>query len=117
MVDQMPVIVLTTIGSVHDAGKIAHELVDQRLAACVNIVDQVRSLFRWEGTVSEEGEKLLVIKTLPERLDALRTRLFEIHPYEVPEFLVIGAEGVSDAYGRWLRESCRTDRARGDDVG
>lgn len=107
MTDDKPVMILTTIGSVHDAGKIAQDLVGRRLAACVNIVDQVRSFFRWEGAISEEGEKLLVIKTVSGRIEAIRERLLEIHPYEVPEFLVLEVSHVWETYGRWLVESSR----------
>ncbi len=104
-----PVLVLTTIGSVHDAGKIAADLVGRRLAACVNIVDQVRSFYRWEGAVTEDAEKLLVIKTLAGRVEALREHLSTIHPYALPEFVVIPAAGASEAYARWIADSVLGD--------
>jgi Uncharacterized protein involved in tolerance to divalent cations len=100
-----PVIVLTTVGADFDARPLARELVEQRLAACVNIVDAVTSIYRWKGRVEEEGEQLLVIKTIDANVDALRKELFARHPYEVPEFVVLPIASTSDAYGAWLLES------------
>jgi periplasmic divalent cation tolerance protein len=100
-----PVIVLTTVGTDFDARALAHALVELRLAACVNIVERVRSIYRWEGKVQDDAEQLLIIKTADARVEALRKELFSRHPYEVPEFVVMGVEGTSDAYGAWLLES------------
>ena len=101
----MPVLILTTVGPDFDAGALAHALVEKRLAACVNIVDRVRSVYRWEGKVSDEGEQLLIIKTSGERVAELRKELFRLHPYEVPEFVVLRFEETSDAYRAWLLQS------------
>ena len=70
-------------------------LVEARLAACVNIIERVHSVYRWEGTVAEEGEHLLLIKTVESKVDALREALLEMHPYEVPEFVVLPIESMS----------------------
>lgn len=99
------VIVLTTVAADFDARPLARELVDQRLAACVNIVAGVTSIYRWQGSVSEDGEQLLVIKTVDDNLHDLREALFARHPYEVPEFVVLPIASISDAYGAWLLES------------
>ena len=100
-----PVIVLSTVGAGFDARPIARELVEQRLAACVNIVPGLTSIYRWQGRVDEEGEQLLVIKTVDTSVDALRETLFARHPYDVPEFVVFPVASVSEAYGAWLLES------------
>jgi periplasmic divalent cation tolerance protein len=99
------VVVLTTVGADFDARALAHALVDARLAACVNIVPGVHSVYRWEGRVTGDDEQLLVMKTTGERVDALREELFRRHPYDVPEFVVLPVESTSDAYGTWLLAS------------
>ncbi len=100
-----PLIVITTVGAEFDARSLARELVEARLAACVNILPGVESVYRWEGKIAEDGEKLLVIKTVDERLDALQEKLFERHPYEVPEFVVIDPADVRGPYRDWLLHS------------
>jgi periplasmic divalent cation tolerance protein len=97
-----PLLVLTTVGADFDARALAHALVDARLAACVNIIDRMHSVYRWEGRVMGDDEQLLVIKTTDARVDALREELMRRHPYDVPEFVVVAIEGMSEAYGAWL---------------
>jgi periplasmic divalent cation tolerance protein len=87
-----PVIVLSAVGSQPDAQKIARTLVEERLAACVNVVPGVVSTYRWNGVVETENELMLVIKTLAERVDALKARLLQLHPYELPEVVVLQIE-------------------------
>jgi periplasmic divalent cation tolerance protein len=99
------VVVLTTVGADFDSTALAHALVDLRLAACVNIIDRVKSIYRWEGHVSVDGEQLLVIKTAEHRIAPLREELFRRHPYSVPEFVVLAIDETSDSYGAWLLES------------
>lgn len=101
------VLILTTVGAEFDPRPLARELVESRLAACVNILPAVSSIYPWEGAVHEESEQLLVIKTTPERVDQLQAALFAKHPYDVPEFVVVNADRVSDAYGRWLADAVR----------
>ena len=103
----MPVLVLTTVGADFDARALAHALVEARLAACVNIVPAIHSVYRWEGRVTDDTEQLLIIKTSESRVDELRTALFARHPYEVPEFVVMTIDQTSDAYGAWILESVR----------
>lgn len=100
-----PTLVLTTAGADFDARGLAHALVEARLAACVNIVPAIHSVYRWEGRVTDDAEQLLIIKTTDERVAALREELFRRHPYDVPEFVVLAIEETSDAYGAWLLES------------
>jgi periplasmic divalent cation tolerance protein len=104
-VDSPAVLVLTTLGADADAAALARTLVEERLAACVNVLPAMTSLYRWKGAVEQDREQQLVIKTTPSRLRALEVRLKALHPYEVPEFLVVPAEGGSAAYLAWVRES------------
>lgn len=98
-------IVLTTLPADHDAAALARVLVDERLAACVNVLEPMTSVYRWQGAVQMDRERQIVIKTPPERVDALRARLAALHPYEVPEFLVLPVAAGSEAYLRWVREN------------
>jgi periplasmic divalent cation tolerance protein len=100
-----PLLVLTSVGADFDARALAHALVEARLAACVNIVERLHSVYRWEGRVMDDAEQLLLIKTTDERVDALREELMQRHPYDVPEFVVLAIESTSDAYGAWLFDS------------
>src|SRR3954463_5268553 len=99
------VIVLTTVTSDFDARPLARELVEQRLAACVDIIPGVTSFYRWKESITQDGEQNLGIKTGDDNLNELREALFARHPYEVPEFVVLAVASMSDAYGAWLLES------------
>jgi periplasmic divalent cation tolerance protein len=99
------VIVLTTIGSAEQAQLIARTLVAERLAACVNLLAEMTSFYRWEGDVQEDREWQLIIKTTRQKVGALRERLHALHTYEVPEFLVLAIEDGSAAYLHWMAES------------
>ena len=96
------VIVLTTVSADADAAELARTLVEQRLAACVNIVAGVTSVYRWKEGVEQDEEQLLLIKTTMDMIEALKARLRELHPYELPEFVVIQVSGGSEAYLGWL---------------
>ena len=100
-------IVLTTLPVGADAAALARTLVDERLAACVNLLPVMQSIYRWQGTVLQEDERQLVIKTWRDRLPALEDRLKSLHPYEVPELLVLEAAGGSSAYLEWLQAETR----------
>ena len=97
-------IVLTTIGSETDALGLARTLIDERLAACVNVLPAMVSVYRWKGSVEQEKEHQVVIKTSADRLAALEIRVRQLHPYELPEFLVLDVGGGA-AYLAWVRES------------
>jgi periplasmic divalent cation tolerance protein len=97
------VIVLTTIGAGADAEALAAALVNERLAACVNVLPEMVSIYRWRGSIERERERQLVIKTAAARLDALRARLAELHPYDVPELLVLPVADGGQAYLDWVR--------------
>ena len=98
-------IVLTTIGSEADGISIAKTLVDEGLAACVNVLPQMISIYRWKGSVEQDKEHQIVIKTTADRLAALEARLRQLHPYELPEFLVVDPAGGGSVYLAWVKES------------
>ena len=97
-------IVLTTVSNAEQAQRLARGLVEARLAACVNIQSDVRSVYRWEGQIQDDPELLLLIKTREDRLDALEARINSEHPYDVPEFLVVGVDRGSPEYLAWVDE-------------
>jgi periplasmic divalent cation tolerance protein len=99
------VIVLTTWPADRSPSALATSLVEERLAACVNVLGDVHSTYRWLDAVEQATERQLVIKTTASALPRLEARLGELHPYEVPEFLVLPVAGGSGAYVRWVRES------------
>jgi len=101
------VIVLTTFPADGDAGQLATTLVEEGLAACVNILPPMISIYRWKGAVERGNEQQLVIKTRAQRVAALETRLKALHPYDVPEFLVISGVNGSPDYLSWLSESTK----------
>ena len=96
---------LTTLAVGTDAAALARTLVAERLAACVNLLPVMTSVYRWEGRVEENQECQLVIKTAEGRVRALIERLRTLHPYAVPELLVIQASEGSEEYLRWIRDS------------
>ena len=95
-------IVLTTIGQKPDAEKLALQLVERRLAACVNIVGPIRSVYRWKQQISNEPEYLLVIKTTAELAAQLHSAFRQLHPYELPECVELAVQGGSEDYLAWL---------------
>jgi periplasmic divalent cation tolerance protein len=104
-VDADYVIVLTTWPTDGDAAEFGRILVGERLAACVNVLPAMQSVYAWEGKLEEETERQVVIKTTAERLEGLWARVRELHPYEVPEFLVLPIVDGNDVYLRWVKES------------
>ena len=97
-----PLVVLTTAPDATTAKVLARDLVERRLAACVNLLPGVTSIYRWEGAVEEAGEVLLVIKTRRGRLAELEAELVELHPYDVPEFVALEPAHVEARYRAWL---------------
>jgi periplasmic divalent cation tolerance protein len=98
-------IVLSTAGSEQEAHKIAHILVERRLAACVNILPQVQSIYRWKDEIESAQEWLLLIKTRADKFPAVRDAIGEFHSYEVPECIVIEIEDGSLPYLQWLEKA------------
>jgi periplasmic divalent cation tolerance protein len=97
-------VVFVTCGSEEEALKIAHALVEERLAACVNLVSPIRSIYRWEGKVWDEKEWLLIIKTRTGRFEDLQQRVKSLHSYSVPEIVALPVVEGSSSYLNWLAE-------------
>ena len=100
-------IVLTTAGSQQEAQKIAEALVEQRLAACVNIISGMHSVYRWQGKVEQADEWLLLIKTTESASAPLRDAITKLHSYEVPECIVLSIEDGTPAYLDWIGDSVK----------
>lgn len=96
-------VVLTTVGTMEQGEALAAALIERKLAACVNIVDGVCSVYRWKGELTREAERLLVIKTTAARTGELREAIVELHSYEVPEVLVLPVGGGHAPYLDWVR--------------
>jgi periplasmic divalent cation tolerance protein len=99
--------VLMTAPSAEVAAAIARALVGEGLAACVNLVPGVRSIYRWQGEVCDDAEVLCVIKTRADRFDALRARIVALHPYEVAEVIALPIVAGNEAYLAWIDSLCR----------
>lgn len=96
-------IVYCTLPDDERADQVARALVDERLVACVNVLPGVRSFYRWEGKVCDDPERLALIKTTAARFEAMKARLLELHPYDVPEVIAVPVDRGSDAYLDWVR--------------
>jgi len=103
MTDQR--IVLSTAGSEEEARKIAQALVERRLAACVNIVGPIHSVYRWKGAVESAPERLLIIKTTSAAFPRVRDAIRELHSYELPECVMLPVEAGGEEYLKWIEES------------
>lgn len=97
------VVVYTTVPDEGKAEEISRALVENRLAACVSRFS-VQSVYRWKGEIVKDPEVLLMIKTHPDKVESLRAFLLSVHPYEVPEFLVLPVIGDHPPYGAWVKE-------------
>jgi periplasmic divalent cation tolerance protein len=95
-------LVLTMLPTADTAVEIARTLVEERLAACCNLIPAVRSIYRWQDKINDDNEVLLLIKTRSEHFERLKARILELHPYEVPEVLAIPVEAGYAAYLEWL---------------
>jgi periplasmic divalent cation tolerance protein len=100
-------VVLVTAPDAAVGQRLARALVEERLAACVNVVPGVHSVYRFEGKIHEDPEVLLVVKTRTERAAPLEARVRELHPYDMPEVLRVPLAGGSPPYLEWVREGTR----------
>jgi periplasmic divalent cation tolerance protein len=98
-------VVLCTFPDKDTAQRIGRMLVEEGLAACVNVLPGVQSIYRWEGKVESAEEVLAVVKTTDRAHGSLETRLKELHPYDVPEIIALPVEKAEEAYARWVHES------------
>ena len=101
------IVVLVTCGSEEEATKIANSLVEEGVAACVNIISPVRSIYRWEGKIWDEKEWVLIIKTQKKRFEELQKRVKSLHSYSVPEVIALPIVEGSAPYLKWLEETTK----------
>lgn len=106
-------VVLCTCPDEAVARRLSGSLVENRLAACVNILPEIRSIYRWQGEVQEDGEAMMIIKTTRDVYPALEARLLEEHPYDVPEAIALPIEGGSRDYLDWIAKSVVNISRRG----
>jgi periplasmic divalent cation tolerance protein len=104
------IVVLITAPTMGDAQKIARVLVEERFAACVNLLPECRSVYRWEDDVLEETEAMMVVKTARQLFPALAARVIEIHPYAVPEVVGLPLVEVAERYRNFLADGVRRDK-------
>jgi periplasmic divalent cation tolerance protein len=102
-----PIIVFVTCGSEEEALKIANVLVEERLAACVNLVSPIRSIYRWEGKIWDEKERLLIIKTQKQKFVEVEKKVKSLHSYSVPEIISLPITEGSLAYLNWIKENTK----------
>lgn len=99
----------TTVATSTEAAELGSRLIEERLAACVQVDTELRSFFRWKGNVCEEAELRLWIKTTRERAGAIERFFAANHPYETPQWVWVAADGAATPYSRWVAESVRFD--------
>jgi periplasmic divalent cation tolerance protein len=104
------VVVLSTFGSIEEARAVCRQLVEERLAACANLVPAVESIYRWQGAVETATETMAILKTTTEGVAKLEGRLRELHSYEVAEVVALPVQGGSEAYLRWVGENVGVPR-------
>jgi periplasmic divalent cation tolerance protein len=107
--DEPTLLVLTNLGDIDSARRIARELVERRLAACVNMLPGVQSVYRWQDAVEEEGEITLLIKTTAVRYAELEATIRALHPYQLPEVIAVPIANGSPAYLDWVRQETKKD--------
>jgi len=105
-------IVFVTTANEEDAAAIGRALVEERLAACANLVGPIRSIYRWRDAVEDASKHLLLIKTRASLFPALQARVKQLHPYEVPEIVAVEIKQGSPQYLDWIRESTAQTRAK-----
>jgi periplasmic divalent cation tolerance protein len=101
--------VYVTAGSIDQAERIGAAVVEERLAACANVLPGVRSIYRWEGSVERDDEVALILKTRASLFDALQARVTELHDYDVPCIVAWPVEHIADGYRRWLSKALDAD--------
>ena len=113
-IESQILVVLSTVPSQETGRELARKLVDKRLAACVNVIPGLVSIFEWDGKLTEDSEALMVIKTTDKSLDSLISTLSEIHPYDIPEIIALRVEGGHSAYMDWVRSMTDMSQMRED---
>ena len=103
------VLAITTVATPTEAEALVRALLDERLIACGTLLPSARSLYRWEGEITEESEVVILLKTVAEQLDAIGDAFVELHPYDVPELLVFPTHAGLEGYLTWVREEADGD--------
>ena len=98
----MTVVIYSTIGDIEDARRIAHTLVEEKLVACVNLIPSIESVYRWEGKIEEDEECIFIAKTSDENIDKTIARIKTLHPYELPDIVVIPIIGGLKEYLEYI---------------
>jgi len=101
------IVVLSTCASAEEAGRIAHQLVESRLAACVNILPAIRSVYRWNGAIENAEEVLLIVKSSRPLFEELRAEITRLHSYQTPEVLALPVVDAAEPYLAWLTHELR----------
>jgi periplasmic divalent cation tolerance protein len=104
-----PIVVFMTAASIGEARRIADQLVETRLAACVQLISEMESVYRWQGEIQREKEVLMLAKTTADRFSQLEEAVREMHRYETPEIVAVPMSEVSEPYRAWLIESVGGD--------
>ena len=100
-------IAVTTCPTLEIATQLANDVVEQQLAACVNIIPAIKSVYKWKGKIEHDDESLLIIKTMKQQLAPLEELVLRLHPYETPEFISMPIESGSKAYLDWITASLK----------
>lgn len=103
------IIIFTTVSEEAEAERLANGLIEGHLAACVQILSPMKSIYVWQGELQQDSEHLLLIKTLPEKYAEVERFILENHSYETPEIVSVPAEQISERYLKWVRESVKTE--------
>jgi periplasmic divalent cation tolerance protein len=106
MADQI-LLAISTFPDVETANRVAEALVEEKLAACANVIPAVHSIYRWKEKIETAGEVMVFLKTTEDRLVELQEKLRSVHPYEVPELICIQIDRGSPDYLRWVIDNCR----------
>jgi periplasmic divalent cation tolerance protein len=104
------IIVLVTAPNEEDAGRIGRALVEERLAACANIIRSIRSIYRWEGRIEDEQEALMIVKTKKELFQRVKERVIALHTYSVPEIIALPIVSGSEPYLNWIQQETDSDK-------
>ncbi len=110
LAEMKPILVITTTDNQADAQRIARVLVEKKLAACVQIVGPIESVYRWQGQIETSQEWQCQAKTIDEKYDEIEAAIIALHGYEVPEIVVVAITGGSDGYLRWIAEEVQSHK-------
>ena len=105
--EKMVAAIYSTTGNMEDAKKIAHSLVEEKLVACVNIIPKIESVYRWQGKIEEDSECVLIAKTTDKNVDKTIQRIKELHPYDLPDIIVLPIIGGLKEYLNYVKDETK----------